>query len=200
MGFLWLRYRLQTLAHLSLSHSLSFTHTQPLCSHNTAMDPVKGPRFIFLCTGDVSIENTSCVWGRKLARQQRTLYTADTIERGSQWRPAEPVAHNGGLQRVGQIHCNRKTSTSTAEEIPASHLAVTQMFKLYKDVKRCEKCAAVYKYRAWLLLFPPTSRLKPSVRLRSVRRIQTTTVSQVCSWVVSIFNHRTSKVSFFLCL
>jgi len=49
-----------------------------------------------------------------LARQQRMLYAADTMGRGSQWHPAEPVAHNVGLQQVGLkalqmgggIHCN----------------------------------------------------------------------------------------------
>lgn len=29
------------------------------------------------------------------------LYAADTMGRGSQWHPAEPVAHNVGLQQVG---------------------------------------------------------------------------------------------------
>lgn len=91
-----------SLTSASLTLPLSLSHTpQPLYSHNTGIDLVKGPRFIFLCTGDVSIENTSCVWGRKLARQQRMLYAADTMGRGSQWHPAEPVAHNVGLQQVG---------------------------------------------------------------------------------------------------
>ncbi len=104
MGFLGWGYRLQMLTHLSLSHppTFSLTHTpQPLYSHNTVIDLVKGPRFIFLCTGDVSIENTSCVWGRKLARQHRMLYAADTMGRWSQWHPAEPVAHNSGITASG---------------------------------------------------------------------------------------------------
>ncbi len=152
MGFLGWGYRLQMLTHLSLSHppTFSLTHTpQPLYSHNTVIDLVKGPRFIFLCTGDVSIENTSCVWGRKLARQHRMLYAADTMGRGSQWHPAEPVAHNVGLQQVGlkalQMGGGGSTAirciTSRAQEMLASLLVVTQMFKLNKALR--EVCRVV---------------------------------------------------------
>lgn len=73
---------------------------RPRCSHNTVMDPVKGPRFVFLLEREVSIENTSCVWGRKLARQQRPLYSAHTMRRGSQWRHAETLPHHAGLQQM----------------------------------------------------------------------------------------------------
>lgn len=145
-------YRLQMLTHLSLSHPPTFplAHTpHPLYSHNTVIDLVKGPRFIFLCTGDVSIENTSCVWRRKLARQQRMLYAADTMGRGSQWHPAEPVAHNVGLQQVGlkALQMGREGSTaiwcitSGAQEMLASLLVVTQMFKLNKALR--EVCLVV---------------------------------------------------------
>ncbi len=189
MGFLGWGYRLQMLTHLSLSHppTFSLTHTpQPLYSHNTVIDLVKGPRFIFLCTGDVSIENTSCVWGRKLARQHRMLYAADTMGRGSQWHPAEPVAHNVGLQQVGlkalQIRGGStaiRCITSRTQEMLASLLVVTQMFKLNK---LWGKCAVLYKYRTWHLFFPPTSWLNQSVHWRSVRHIQTNTISHSQQW------------------
>lgn len=63
-GFLWLRLSL-TNAHspqpLTPAHFLSHTHSPPFIFTQHRYRSSQRPRFIFLCTGDVSIENTSCV-------------------------------------------------------------------------------------------------------------------------------------------
>lgn len=43
-------------------------------------------------------------------------------------------------------------------------------------------CAVLYKYRMWLLFFPPTSWLNQSVHWRSVRHIQTNIISHSQQW------------------
>lgn len=61
-------------------------HSTPVYSHNI-IDPVKGPRFIFLCDGNSHWTHKLCA-RRKLARQHRLLYSTATIE-----------DHNGVLLR-----------------------------------------------------------------------------------------------------
>lgn len=72
---------------LSFFFSSVWPHTAPVFSHKIIIDPVKGPRFIFLCDGNSHWTHKLCA-RRKLARQHRMLYSTATIE-----------DHNGVLLR-----------------------------------------------------------------------------------------------------
>lgn len=98
-----------TLKHERISQPSSpsfysqYGHTPtPVYSHNIIIDPVKGPRFIFLCDGNSHWTHKLCA-RRKLARQHRLLYSAATIE-----------DHNGVLLR--QWHTTQDYSKKGLKE------------------------------------------------------------------------------------